>query len=218
MKTGIMVQPTNDSDIENQDNLVTADDEHPTGTVEVDPPPKEEEDPPKQETEEKETEEHETKSEAPAPFQPYGLTCPDVSTDGAWLLEWLPAENATRYSVRESANGGDWRIVYQGTDTKFPVKGKPVGSYSYSVTAWNNIGKSSPPSEVATCRVIVAPKMERAIDTEDLVRVILTDGSAYLHPTAFDDWVKNNIAKMSDEGDVLRILALSGGTNSLVGA
>jgi len=72
------------------------------------------------------------------PPAPGGLTAaPNPSPDGAYRVTWNEVAGATRYVLKEQANGGAETTVYDGTDTQWSASGKPVGPYVYRVQACN---------------------------------------------------------------------------------
>ncbi len=64
---------------------------------------------------------------------------------GSYGVTWNPAARATGYTLRESRNDpsfGSPVTVYSGAGTSWSASGKPLGTYYYSVQAWNALGSS----------------------------------------------------------------------------
>jgi hypothetical protein len=147
----------------------------------------------------------------PTPLPPIGLTVPEISTASEWTVSWNPSENAIRYVLKESPDGGvTWKTVYSGPETSFTVLGRKVGTYHYCVAAWNATNGSGN-SEIAFTKLIAAPKLLLTDDIQALIGEIMTNEMAYSAPTLLDEWVLNNVAKMAETSEVYRILGLESG-------
>ncbi len=55
--------------------------------------------------------------------------------NGSYTVNWGASADATAYTLRESANGGAWTVVYAGPAASAALSGRAGGSYVYQVQA-----------------------------------------------------------------------------------
>ncbi|MGG6462359.1 RHS repeat protein, partial [Solilutibacter silvestris] len=84
------------------------------------------------------------------------LTAPATNAGGSYAVTWSTTATTDSYVLEESANGGAWMTLYNGTSTNAAVSGKAPGSYAYRVKACNTLGCSAY-SATSTVQVIAPP-------------------------------------------------------------
>jgi len=90
------------------------------------------------------------------PAAPSTPSAPSNNTTGSYSVSWGSVSTAASYRLEESANGGSWGEIYNGSGTSTSVSGRVTGSYAYRARACNSSGCSSY-SGTATTQVLLAP-------------------------------------------------------------
>lgn len=89
---------------------------------------------------------------APPTLEP-ALSAPPLVSGTSYTVSWSTPAGSESFQLEESANGGGWTLIYNGSGTGFgAVRGK--GSYAYRVRACNFAG-CGPTSGIVT--VVVSP-------------------------------------------------------------
>lgn len=101
------------------------------------------------------------------PAQAPSISVPANAANGNYTVSWGAVAGATRYRLEESALGGAWGVVSENTATSAGYSGRPAGSYSYRVTAWNLAGYG-PVSQVVTTSAYYAPSTAPMISAPGL--------------------------------------------------
>lgn len=83
-------------------------------------------------------------------------TVPSAAYNGTLVVSWSAVAGANRYVLEEKAGAGAWSVVADGGQTSASLAGRPGGSLSYRVTAWNDAG-SAPASAEATVVMYILP-------------------------------------------------------------
>ena len=96
------------------------------------------------------------------PPTPTGLTGPNESLTGSYMLQWGASTGAVSYRLEEAFNDGNWIDVHNEASTHVSLGGRQTGTYRYRAVACNGVGCSSPsPSHPVAVTVIppVAPHL-----------------------------------------------------------
>lgn len=103
------------------------------------------------------------------------ITAPAQNTDGSFTVSWTAVAGAAKYRLEESANGGAWTLIHDGSARSVARTGKAAGSYRYRVSACNAAG-CGPLSAIATTTEIDPPSGVPTLTAPALA----TNGSSYI--------------------------------------
>jgi hypothetical protein len=84
------------------------------------------------------------------------ITAPSTNGTGSYTVSWTAVSTATSYQLEESANGGVWTLIQNGSARSSAISGKADGSYAYRAKACNVAGCG--PMSAAATTVVDIPR------------------------------------------------------------
>jgi len=97
------------------------------------------------------------------PLTPSNIVVPTVTIkNGVYSVRWNSSATATRYTLRQSTNGGGWVTVATPSNTNYSFNGKSNGTYRYAISACNSSGCSGYKYST-TFTVLLAPPKPNSV-------------------------------------------------------